>query len=150
MPSALLLCGKDVTSSLGLREADVSTVGACLGLDLVRDWNFQVAQPQMRTYAPSYVPPQPGWPQSQNLTTFPGDSAGPRSPIGVTVPNGMSFRQFSVNLDGRDITPYVHQQGSNIYFQPDFDLQRGMHQVQFTGWNQSGQRADRNWVFSVQ
>ncbi len=120
------------------------------GQKLTRDWNFQVAPRQMTTYAPNYTPPQPNWPQAQALTTFPSETAAPRTPVGVTVPPGTIFRQFTMNLDGRDITPYVHQQGQEIYFQPDFDMQRGMHQVQFTGWNKSGQRTDRNWTFNVQ
>ena len=120
------------------------------GQKLTRDWNFQVAPAQMTTYAASYAPPQPNWPESQSLATFPSDSAASRTPVGVTLPIGTFFRNYTMNLDGRDITPYVHQVGQDIYFQPDFDMQRGMHQVQFTGWNKSGQRTDRNWVFNVQ
>lgn len=120
------------------------------GQKLTKDWNFQVAPRQMTTYTPAYVPPQPNWPQSQDLTTFPNQAAAPRTPVGVTVAPGTIFRQFSMNLDGRDITPYVHQQGQEIYFQPDYDMPRGKHHAQFTGWTKTGQRIDRNWVFGVE
>ena len=119
------------------------------GQQLIKDWSFQVAGRQ-QPYQPAYVPPHPGWTPGGTLATFPNGPCGPRAPIGVTLPSGTNYDYFQLMLDGRDITAYSHRDRGTFYFVPDYNLQQGLHQVNFSAWNRGGASVDQSWNVMVQ
>lgn len=112
------------------------------GNDFQRSWGFSVNQGG-----------QTNPPDNSNvtqLTPMPGNGSdnGLRPEIGVVMPAGLNPINYSLTIDGRDFTKMASINGNRLSVVPDYDLDRGQHNVYFSGFS-NGERLEQRWNFYV-